>query len=176
MEAEAPLTLSELTTGIVASYVGKNHVAQSDLPELISTVWGSLAKLGSTAPEVVDTSELQTKAQIRRSIRADGLVSFIDGKTYKTLKRHLTAKGVTPAEYRDQYGLGADYPMICADYAAFRSAYAKSAGLGLKREPAAKPKAKAEPAAPVGAKASAKPKAPAKATAKAAPKKAAIKA
>ncbi|MCJ2053502.1 MucR family transcriptional regulator, partial [Methylobacterium sp. J-070] len=55
---------------------------------------------------------------------------FIDGKTYKTLKRHLTSHGLDPKAYRDRYGLPADYPMVAPSYAAQRSALAKAIGLG----------------------------------------------
>ncbi|MBE7186618.1 MAG: MucR family transcriptional regulator, partial [Methylobacterium mesophilicum] len=71
---------------------------------------------------------------IRRSVRPDGIVSFIDGKTYKTLKRHLSANGFDPRSYRERYGLPADYPMVAANYAAQRSALAKAIGLGQPRE------------------------------------------
>lgn len=62
--------------------------------------------------------------------RADGLVSFLDGKTYKTLKRHLTSHGLEPRAYRERFGLPADYPMVAPNYAAQRSALAKQIGLG----------------------------------------------
>ena len=75
-------------------------------------------------------SERPTPAQIRKSIRPDGLVSFIDGKSYKTLKRHLTKHGLDPQSYRDRFGLPSDYPTTSANYSAQRSALAKSLGLG----------------------------------------------
>jgi predicted transcriptional regulator len=74
--------------------------------------------------------EKPTPAQIRKSVRHDGIVSFIDGKTYKTLKRHLSANGLDPYSYRERYGLPADYPMIAPSYAEQRSAIAKAIGLG----------------------------------------------
>jgi predicted transcriptional regulator len=60
----------------------------------------------------------------------DGVVSFLDGKTYKTLKRHLGTHGLDPVSYRQRFGLPADYPMVSPNYAAQRSALAKSIGLG----------------------------------------------
>lgn len=67
---------------------------------------------------------------IKRSIGHDGLISFVDGKTYKTLKRHLTGHGLSPAQYRTKYGLPADYPMVAPSYSEARSALAKAIGLG----------------------------------------------
>ncbi|MGH1570638.1 MucR family transcriptional regulator [Methylobacterium sp. P31] len=60
----------------------------------------------------------------------DGLVSFIDGKRYKSLKRHLAANGLDARAYRERFGLGADYPMVAPSYAAERAAIAKRIGLG----------------------------------------------
>ncbi len=70
-------------------------------------------------------------AEIRKSVRPDGLVSFLDGRSYKTLKRHLTAYVLTPERYRERFGLPADYPLVAAGYAAQRSALAKAIGLGV---------------------------------------------
>jgi predicted transcriptional regulator len=69
-------------------------------------------------------------SEIRKSARPDGIVSFLDGKTYKTLKRHLTSHGLDPKAYRERYGLPADYPMVASAYAEQRSALAKAIGLG----------------------------------------------
>ena len=68
---------------------------------------------------------------MRRSIVHDGIKSFIDGKSYKTLKRHLTKHGMTPDSYRVRYGLPADYPMVAQSYSETRSSLAKSLGLGV---------------------------------------------
>ena len=75
--------------------------------------------------------EKPSPAQIRKSVRPDGIVSFIDGKTYKTLKRHLTSHGLDPRSYRERYGLPADYPMVAPSYAEKRSQLAKQIGLGV---------------------------------------------
>jgi predicted transcriptional regulator len=83
---------------------------------------------GAAAPDV--KVEKPNLAQIRKLVRDDGIVSFIDGKSYKTLRRHLTRHGLDPREYRERYGLPADYPMTAPSYAAQRSALAKAIGLG----------------------------------------------
>jgi predicted transcriptional regulator len=71
-----------------------------------------------------------TSAQIRRSIRPDGLISFLDGRTYRILRRHLTTHGLTPEEYRERFGLPTSYPMVSPDYSAARSQMAKASGFG----------------------------------------------
>jgi predicted transcriptional regulator len=42
----------------------------------------------------------------------------------------MTAHGLTPDEYRERWGLAADYPMVAPNYAAKRSKLAKNIGLG----------------------------------------------
>lgn len=121
--------LSALTSDIVSAYVSKNSVPMADLPGLITSVHASLAGLGQAAAEPVEDSKVSA-AQIRKSITPDHLVSFVDGKPYKSLKRHLTTRGYTPESYRKTFGLPVDYPMVAASYAAARSELAKSLGLG----------------------------------------------
>jgi predicted transcriptional regulator len=91
---------TELAGEIVAAYVSNNPVPPSELPKLIQTVHSAVVGLasgvGSSATTKADDAEKPTSAQIRKSVRDDGIVSFIDGKTYKTLKRHLS---VCPATY-----------------------------------------------------------------------------
>lgn len=121
----------ERTVDLVAAYVSNNSIPTAELPALISSVHDALNMIGS-GPVVAaaETVEKPTTAQVRKSIRPDGLVSFIDGKSYKTLKRHLTKHGLDPHSYRERYGLPADYPTTSANYSAQRSALAKSLGLG----------------------------------------------
>lgn len=63
----------------------------------------------------------------------DGIVSFLDGRTYRMLRRHLAAYGHTPQSYRQYFGLPVDYPMVAPAYSAARSAQAKASGLGVMR-------------------------------------------
>ena len=136
----------ELAGDIVSAYVSNNSVRPADLPDVIRQVHTALQGLASGAagasPEV--EVERPSAAQIRKSVTPNGIVSFLDGKTYKTLKRHLSTHGLDPHSYRQRYGLSADYPMVSPDYAARRSELAKSIGLGQVRgrEEGAEPKAK----------------------------------
>ena len=123
----------ELTADIVAAYVSNNSLPASGLADLIASVHAGLVGLRTPAEPAPAEVEKPTSAQIRKSITHDGLVSFVDGKTYKTLKRHLTGAGLDPAAYRRQYGLPNDYPMTAPSYSEQRSALAKSLGLGQQR-------------------------------------------
>lgn len=129
--AETDAKLIELTAGIVAAYVENNTVAVADLPGLIKATHAALGGVGQPdAGATADDTVKLTAAQIRKSITPDGLISFIDGKSYKTLKRHAGTHGLTLDEYKRRYGLPADYPAVAPNYSEARSAMAKSLGLG----------------------------------------------
>ena len=127
----------ELTAEIVSAYVSNNSVRPADIAELIASTHTALAGLSQNAQLGALAVEKLTPSQIRKSITPDALISFIDGKPYKTLKRHLTGNGLTIEEYRERYGLPRDYPSTAASYSAQRSALAKSLGLGNQRRDAA---------------------------------------
>ena len=133
----------EITADIIAAYVSRNHVQPTELPTLIASVHAALTALGNGTTAEPASPEKATAAQIKKSISSDGLISFEDGKTYKTLKRHLTLRGLTPEAYRAKWGLSPDYPMTAASYSAQRSALAQALGLGQQRRktaPAPEPK------------------------------------
>ncbi|MCJ2143898.1 MucR family transcriptional regulator [Methylobacterium sp. E-066] len=129
-----PLDVRHLTANIVTAYVSNNHVQVSDLPKLLASVYAAVeaaAQGHGPAPAVAEGPvEKPSAAEIRRSVGRDALISFEDGKPYKTLKRHLTGRGLTPEGYREKWGLPRDYPMVAPDYAERRSALAKAIGLG----------------------------------------------
>ncbi len=123
-----------LTSQVVESYVAHNRLSVSELPKLIASVHQALIQVGvpSQADAVAENKAPATS--IRKSIRPDYLICLEDGKKFKSLKRHLrTTYGLSPEEYRAKWGLPSDYPMVAPDYAAKRSALAKSMGLGLQR-------------------------------------------
>jgi len=121
----------EMTAGIVSAYVSNNAVSVQDLPALISATYAALAGAGEpVAPSPAEAATKATPAQIRKSITPDALISFEDGKSYKTLKRHLTTQGITVAEYKAKWGLPQDYPTTAPAYSEARSAMAKALGLG----------------------------------------------
>ena len=130
----------ELAADLVAAYVSKNNVPVSELPNVIASVHAALSGLVKGVPAEPAGPEKPTPAQVRKSITSDALISFIDGKPYKTLKRHLTTHGLSIDGYRARYGLPSDYPSTSASYSAQRSELARSLGLGQQRRKAA-PKA-----------------------------------
>ena len=127
-----------LVTDIIAAYVSNNRVPVAELPKLIAMVHTAVDSLSNKAAAAEPEADKPTPVQIRKSITHDALVSFIDGKRYKTLKRHLTKHGLTPNAYRAQYSLPIDYPMVAPSYSEKRSALATSLGLGRKSGEGAK--------------------------------------
>lgn len=114
---------------------------------MISATHAALVQLTGPQVEAITESALEkpNRAAIRKSVTEEGIISFLDGKTYRTLKRHLTTRGFTPASYREAFGLPNDYPIVAPGYSAVRSAQAKAIGLGAKRK-GAPPKKRAKQA------------------------------
>ena len=122
--------LLELTAEIVAAHVGNNTLPVNELPQLINDVYHTLSTVGASpvAPE-----RPQPAVPVKKSVAPDYIVCLEDGKKLKMLKRHLkTAYNMTPEEYRDRWGLPADYPMVAPNYAKHRSNLAKKIGLGTR--------------------------------------------
>jgi predicted transcriptional regulator len=143
--------LVAMTIEVVASYVAHNNMRPDDVPGFIAQTYAAIAALNAAPePAVADqpgaAAEHQPAVTVRKSLASrEHILSMIDGKPYKTLKRHIGRHGMTPAEYRERYGLKADYPMIAPAYSEQRREVAKSLGLG--RKPAAQVQ-EAEVAAP----------------------------
>ena len=116
------------TAKIVASFVSNNSVPGSELPSLIRSVAEAVAGIG--APEV-NRESLRPAVPIKKSVMPDFIICLEDGKKLKMLKRHLkTAYNMSPDEYRQRWGLPANYPMVAPNYAKQRSRLAKKIGLG----------------------------------------------
>jgi predicted transcriptional regulator len=120
-----------LTTEIVAAHVSNNSVSVEDLPKLIRDVHNSLTGVSKDGGQ---TQEKPTPAvPIKKSVTPDYLICLEDGKKLKMLKRHLkTVYNMTPDDYREKWGLPADYPMVAPNYAKRRSQLAKEIGLGTR--------------------------------------------
>ena len=124
--------LIDLSAEIVCAYVSHNALSVGDLPRLIADVHGALLGLQSSSVPVT-IEELKPAVPIRKSVAADYIICLEDGKKFKLLKRHLrTHYNLSPEEYREKWGLAADYPMVAPNYSATRSRLAKDNGLGRK--------------------------------------------
>ena len=127
-----------LAAEIVAAYAGRNQMASAELPDLIRSVHATSAGLavGETAAETFAEAPAVPAAPavpIDSSVGKDAIICLDCGKSFKTLKRHIsTEHGMTPVEYRERWGLSKEYPLVAPSYSKRRSATAKKIGLGRK--------------------------------------------
>ncbi|MCJ2088573.1 MucR family transcriptional regulator [Methylobacterium sp. E-005] len=129
-QTEIQHAIDSFTVRLVAAYVSSNTVPPSSVPPILTSVHAALTALVQPAGPATPLSDRPTPAEIRKSVQHEGLTSFIDGRSYKTLKRHLKAHGLTPDQYRTRYGLPTDYPMAAPGYAARRSEIARAVQFG----------------------------------------------
>ena len=132
----------ELTADIVSAYLGKNTIRPEELPQLINAVHAALSNVGKAQAPTPERHE--PPMSWKKAIKPDYIISFEDGRQYKSLKRHLGGRGLTPEAYREKWGLPRDFPMVAPNYSAARSAMAKRIGLGQKGPAARKAKGAAK--------------------------------
>ncbi|MEI9850124.1 MAG: MucR family transcriptional regulator [Sphingomonas sp.] len=142
MSDENSLNPVELATELTIAWLGNqnNRVTAEDVPAFLRTMHATITELagGTTAtPEAAEEApaeeEFTPAVTVRKSLASkDHIISLIDGKPYKTLKRHLSGHGLTPEQYRQRYNLKPDYPMVAESYSAARRAMAHKIGLGSK--------------------------------------------
>ena len=138
---------AELTAAWLAN---RNTQPEADaVPAFLASMHAALVKLDAPAEadrrtEGPSEAEYPPATTARKSLASpDHIISMIDGKPYRTLRRHLGSNGLTPEEYRARYNLKSDYPMVAPAYSETRRAMAKQIGLGRKPK-----KAEAEVEAP----------------------------
>jgi predicted transcriptional regulator len=123
----------DLTANIVSAYLSNNPTPASEIPNLISQIHAALLRV-STGRIEAPLEPAKPAVSVKKSMTPDYLVCLEDGKRFKSLKRHLrTQYSMTPEQYRDKWGLPADYPMVAPNYAVARSQLAKKMGLGQQR-------------------------------------------
>jgi predicted transcriptional regulator len=134
METDQQRGLKHMAVDIVSAYVSNNRVATDELPGLIRSVFESLSQ---QTPDSAAAENLVPAVAVRSSIARDHIICLEDGRSFKSLKRHLrTAHGFTPAQYRARWSLRSDYPLVAPAYAEQRSKLAKQIGLGRKPDEA----------------------------------------
>ncbi len=142
----------ELATELTIAWLRNSNTRTSadDVPAFLEKMYETVSSLvggtlEATTPEA-EAKEYAPAVTARKSL-ANPDVIMVDGKPYKTLRRHLSTNGMTPDEYRERYGLKADYPMVAATYSEARRAMAKKIGLGRKPSQTNAVKADGKPAA-----------------------------
>jgi predicted transcriptional regulator len=128
----------ELATELTIAWLSNPNTRTSpeDVPAFLKSMHAAVASLvdgGEAAAPEAALQEHTPAVTARKSLASkDHIISMIDGKPYKTLRRHLSTNGLTPEQYRERYGLKADYPMVAEAYSESRRAMAKKIGLGRK--------------------------------------------
>ncbi len=150
MSDENSLNPVELAAELTIAWLGNqnNRVAAEDVPAFLRTMHATISELAGNTSAPADAAEEPASEQefvpavtVRKSLASkDHIISMIDGKPYKMLRRHLSGQGLTPEQYRERYNLKPDYPMVAENYSAARREMAKKIGLGQKGR-AAKAKA-----------------------------------
>ncbi len=129
-ERDIPSVLA-MTAQIVAAHVAHAKVDGDALPGLIREVFEALRSAGAPPPPAAERPE--PAVPIKRSVFPDHIICLEDGKSFKTLRRHLqNVYNMSPDQYRERWGLPREYPMVAPNYAEHRSRLAKSFGLGRK--------------------------------------------
>ena len=129
MADSAQPDITILTVQLLSAYVTNNLVPSNELAALIQTTRAALvAEAQEVAPEV--PAHVPAVSVRKSTASREHIISLIDGRPYKTLKRHLATHGLTPDTYRERYGLPKSYPMVAADYSEQRRAVAQKLGLG----------------------------------------------
>lgn len=133
-DIDAVALATELTVAWLSN--PNTRTTADDVPAFLASMHTAVSKLGgaNAEPAAEETAQEYTPAvSVRKSLASkDHIVSMIDGKAYKTLRRHLSGHGLTPEEYRARYNLKADYPMVSESYSQARRDMAKKIGLGRK--------------------------------------------
>lgn len=130
-EPEITSDVTALTVQLLGAYLSNNNVPSADLAGLIRATKEALTADSVPTSEATDEQTFTPAVSMRKSLASpDYIVSMIDGKAYKTLKRHLSANGLTPDEYRRRYNLPTSYPMVAPTYSAHRRDVARKLGLG----------------------------------------------
>lgn len=142
MSEENSLNAVELATELTIAWLGNqnNRPAAEDVPTFLRTMHATVTELASGFSTPASDADAPAAEQafvpavsVRKSLGSkDHIISMIDGKPYKTLRRHLSTHGLTPEEYRARYNLKADYPMVAPSYSEVRRAMAHKIGLGAK--------------------------------------------
>ncbi|QGP81176.1 MucR family transcriptional regulator [Sphingobium sp. CAP-1] len=125
--------ITALTVQLLSAYVSRNEVPIENFADLIKTTRAALVESPAPATEEPAAPTFTPAVSVRKSLSSpEHILSLIDGKPYKTLKRHLASHGLTPEQYRERYKLPKDYPLVAASYSEARRAVAEKLGLGKK--------------------------------------------
>lgn len=141
------MTAVELAAGLTIAWLSNssNRATIKDVPVILRSTYDSFVKLATVADdsEAGLTRIYRPAVSVRKSLASrDHIISLLNGKPYKMLRRHLADNGLTPEQYRERYGLKPDYPIVSKNYSEVRRTMALKNGLGRTADSRSKQSAK----------------------------------
>ena len=121
----------DYTTRVASAYLSKNEVSIDELSTTLKKIFGAVAEISRDASNLKHRPALTPAVAVEDSIHEDYIICLEDGKKLQMLKRHLnTVYNMTIEQYKERWGLPADYPVVSPSYAKRRSDIARTTGLG----------------------------------------------
>lgn len=121
---------AEIAAQVVAAYVSNNTVAADDLPGLTARTYAALETVFASQPGAIAPRTAPSAEEIAASITDDAIISFENGRRYRSLRRHLNQLGLTDDQYRAKWGLPDDYPLVAKSFSDLRSNAARAQRFG----------------------------------------------
>lgn len=118
---------------IVASYAARPDVQTDQIVDLYTKLMAR-AQGGDMASAAADDRRGIPAVSLADAVTADMVYCLCCGKPFKMLKRHLRAEHrLSEAEYRFQFKLAEDFPLVAPDYSQKKASQARASGLGKGR-------------------------------------------
>jgi predicted transcriptional regulator len=141
------MAIRDLAAQIAAGFA-PNAESPDEVLDLLQQSYQKLNAMGGAEEAEAATAGTETGAQKmepvmepQKAIGQDRITCLVCGKAFKTLKRHLSQKhDMSPADYREAFGLSKDYPLVAPGYSQYRANKAKELGLGERMQEARKQK------------------------------------
>lgn len=121
---------AEIATQVLCAYLSRNAISPDELPALSARTYAALEAVFSSPSIIALPTEPPTPDQIAASITPDAIVSFENGRRYRSLRRHLNQLGMTDDQYRSKWGLPSDYPLVAQSFSDLRSSAARAQRFG----------------------------------------------
>jgi len=131
--------LINAATVVTAGYLSRNPTTPEEIPDLIERIARALATVGQMPADPVRVVQpLRDPAvPVEESITDDYLICLEDGRRLKALKRYLRrCYGLSPDQYRERWGLPANYPMAAPAHSRQRREIARTLQGGFRRKAA----------------------------------------
>lgn len=121
---------AEIASQVLCAYLSHNSVSADDLPGLAARTYAALETVFTSPSSEAMRAEPPTQDQIAASVTHDAIISFENGRRYRSLRRHLNQLGMSDDQYRAKWGLPSDYPLVAQSFSDLRSSAARAQRFG----------------------------------------------